>query len=106
MSVQAISRRFNLGRNDWAPLSVPEPEQTVIAIDCNGMKPCQVAAETILKTYNVQDDWARLKTNPETFEKQRGDYPLRREFHIWKVQLHNASPEIISIVKELGFQVL
>lgn len=106
MSVQAISRRFNLGLDSWIPVSVPEPEQTVITIDCNGLKTCQVAAEAILKTYNVMDDWARLKASPETFEKQRGDYPLRREFHVWKVQLKNASPEIRSLLEELGFQVL
>lgn len=32
-----------------------------------------------LELYNPLDDSGRLKAHPEGFEKQRGDYPLRRE---------------------------
>ncbi len=32
-----------------------------------------------LALYNPMDDSRRLKAHPEDFEKQRGDYPLRRE---------------------------
>lgn len=106
MAIQAISHRFNLGLDNWMPSSVPEPEQTVISLNGAGRYPCRLAAEAILRTYRVMDDWARLKASPETFEKQRGEYPLRREFGVWKVQLQNASPEISPLMKEIGFQVL
>lgn len=36
-------------------------------------------AEQALKLYNPQTDSILLKTHPEQFEEQRGNYPLRRE---------------------------
>lgn len=105
MSVQAISRRFNLGLDNWEPQSVPEPSNTLITIDCRGLHPCQVAAKAMLQTYNVLDDDARLRANPHQFEKQRGDYPLRREFYIWKVKLINSTTEISEMIKSIGFKL-
>ena len=105
-SVQEISKFFGLGLNNWKPVSVPEPENSVIVIDAKELQPWQVAAEAILKTFNVMEDDARLRANLHQFEKQRGDYPLRREFGIWKVQLNNAAPEVTKMIEELGFQIV
>lgn len=107
MSVQAVSGYFGLDNlTNWVPGSVPEPDDIMITINCAGLKPFQVAAAAILKTYNVLEDDTRLRNNPEMFEKQRGNYPLRREFPIWKVKLANAGSETVNLVRKIGFEVL
>lgn len=106
MSVQAISKEFGLGIDNWEAQAVLEPANSSFSIDCKGLHPCQAAADAILKTYNVLEDDERLRANPQLFEKQRGDYPLRREFGIWKARLTNYSPEIVKMFKEIGFQII
>ncbi len=106
MSVQGISRFFGLGLDNWVAANVPQPENTIISIDCKELQPCQVVAEAILRTYNVFEDDIRLRINPELFEKQRGDYPLRREFEIWKLKLTNATEEILKMAKDIGFDIV
>lgn len=87
MSVNAISRFFGLEVNDWYPADVPEPEQTEIEIDCRGKSFEQIMLEAVSLSYDVKNDSKLLKESPETFEKQRGDYPLRREFPVFRVTL-------------------
>lgn len=106
MSVQSVSRFFGLGLDNWVAANVPQPDNTIISIDCKELHPCQVVAEAILRTYNVLEDDVRLRINPELFEKQRGDYPLRREFEIWKLKLINATEEILKMAKEIGFEIV
>jgi erythronate-4-phosphate dehydrogenase len=56
----------------------------------------------------VKLDSDKLRSSPETFEKQRGDYPLRREFPCYSVAVKSGSdinPEIISALRELGFNI-
>ena len=105
MSVRNVSRFFNLGLDDWKPRSIPLPECTTIKIDAIDKKPYQVAAEAFLKTYNIMEDDTRLRANPADFELQRDNYPLRREFHAWNVELlqDNSCREML---KSLGFNVL
>ena len=105
MTVQAISRFFNLGLDNWQPDSIPVPENTVIKIHSSGKKTYEIIDEAILQTYNVKNDDLRLRKNPDLFEKQRGDYPLRREFGIWKVASSGVNNEADEILKTLGFKV-
>ncbi len=105
MSVQAISKKFNLGIDDWKCTDIETPVDTIINIDGTGKTVQEVIAYAILKTYRIKEDSERLKQSPETFEKQRGDYPVRRELPIYKCVLSNCSPQISIILKDLGFQV-
>lgn len=43
-------------------------------------QPSDDAVELTLQLYDPRQDSHRLKNQPDGFEKQRGDYPLRREF--------------------------
>lgn len=105
MSVQALSRKYNLPLTEWQPENLPEPENKEFVIDCKGKNEQQVLKEAILHTYDVTVDDGRLRSSPGTFEKQRGKYPLRREFLAYTVILENGMNEVVLKLKGLGFNV-
>jgi hypothetical protein len=46
-----------------------------------------------------------LRRSPSDFEKQRGDYRLRREFSAFRVELTGGTAKISETLKKLGFRV-
>jgi erythronate-4-phosphate dehydrogenase len=106
MSVRAVSRFFGLGLEEWYPASLPAPESQVLRIDCRNKTREEVLLEAIRATYDIGADDSRLRKSVETFEAQRGNYPLRREFFAYQVQAANASDSETSALKNLGFQLL
>lgn len=106
MSVQALSRFFGLPLTEWYPSGAPDPAQSLhFELDCNGKSLQQCLCEAIWHTYAVNDDDGKLRTSPVTFEAQRGDYPIRREFEAFTVDLKGAIPQVEERLKELGFSV-
>ncbi len=105
MSVQAISRKFNLGIDNWQCKNVEQPEQTFIEIDGEGKTKQQIIAEAVLFTYPIWNDSKKLKASPETFEKQRGDYPVRREFPVFTVCLTNVAQNTSNVLRNIGFNI-
>lgn len=105
MSVQAISRFFNLPLKMWVPEEIPSPEHPEIIIECSGRSVQDILTEAVLFTYNVMDDNNRLRQSVATFEKQRGNYPLRREFRAFTVKLINPHSGVDQKIKNLGFQL-
>lgn len=107
MSVQAIGRKFDLPCRDWTVSEIPLPVQPVeFTIDAQGKTPRQVLGEAILYTYRIKDDDARLRSDTESFEKQRADYPVRREFHAFTVHLNNDTDGRAAVIlHEIGFNV-
>jgi len=105
MSVQAVSRFFGLGLEGWYPANLPAPECPVLRIDCRNKSREEVLLEAIQATYDIGADDARLRKSAETFEAQRGNYPVRREFFAYQVQAVNASDSMKSALKNLGFQL-
>lgn len=106
MSVQAISKKFNLGIDNWTCLNVELPINTIIKIDGNGKNEQSILAEAILFTYPIHTDSQNLKSAPKSFEQLRGDYPVRREFPIFTVQAKNIESETIEKLKAFGFQTI
>ncbi len=106
MSIQAISRKFGLGIDNWQCPNVELPECTTLEIDGNGKTAQQIITEAVLGTYPIAEDSNRLKASPETFEKQRGDYPVRREFPTYNVEPKNIDKSILEILKNLGFKLV
>ncbi|MDD5597501.1 MAG: 4-phosphoerythronate dehydrogenase PdxB [Victivallaceae bacterium] len=102
MSVNAISEFFGLGLENWYPSDVPAPENTVLKIPGEGSFEERLLA-AVNPSYNVKEDCGRLRESPGTFEKQRGDYPLRREFPVFTVECADA--EIGKVLARLGFKV-
>ncbi len=105
MSVQAVSRFFNLGIDDWEPKEIEMPENTVIEIDGNQRREYSILAEAILSTYDIENDFYTLKNAPELFEKHRGDYPVRREFDTFTIQARNVNSKILGKLEALGFAI-
>ena len=106
MSIQAVSRFFNLGIDDWEPSGVEVPESPVINIDGNQRREYSILAEVILSTYDIENDDEALREAPHMFEKMRGDYPVRREFASFTVKAKNIEKSTVDKLKELGFTVL
>jgi erythronate-4-phosphate dehydrogenase len=105
MSVQAISRFFNLGIDNWEAENVELPEKTTIEIDGNQRREYSILAEAILSTYDIETDDEALRENPQQFEKLRGDYPVRREFDSYTISSKNIENETLEKLKKLGFSL-
>ncbi len=102
--VEACSRFFNLPVSGFYP-ELPAPQSPEITIDGKGKTIRQVLLEAINHTYPILGDHFLLQQNPSGFEKQRENYPLRREFPEYRVRLLNSNPGFIAGLRELGFLI-
>lgn len=105
MSVQAVSRFFGLGIDNWQCKDVELPEFTEIKIDGSGKSEQEILGEAVLSTYDIRKDDKRLRKSVETFEKQRGDYPVRREFPTFEIKASNLNEGTVDKLRGLGFKV-
>lgn len=105
MSIQAISKKFNLGIDNWQCKNVELPTNTTIYIDGSSKSKQEILAEAILATYPILEDSARLKSSPQTFEKQRGDYPVRREFPVYTVKAAGVDDLVLQVLADIGFKL-
>ena len=105
--INAIREYFELDLKPfWYPERIPLPENaSVITIDCSGKTDKQILFEVINYTYDVHEDDGRLRASVSTFEKQRGYYPVRREFPAYSVNFKNAGDKVADILKSLEFTV-
>jgi erythronate-4-phosphate dehydrogenase len=103
MAIQAISRFFGLGINDWKAQQVELPEKTTIHLDGTGLTQEEILSKAVLETYDIRTDDAAFRKNPELFEKLRGDYPVRREFPVYTIQSAHIEEQTLEVVKKLGF---
>ena len=106
--VNAINKFFNLGlKADWYPSEIPDSSGgRKITIDCKGKTDLEIITEAVFYTYNIIEDSDRLKASPETFEKQRGNYPIRREFNNYELKLNNCESDINKKLITLGFKIV
>lgn len=105
--VRTCSQMFGIDAlADWFPPTLPAPPMpTDFAIDATGRTDEDVFYEAVTHTYPIEADSARLKTSPETFERQRGDYWTRREFPCFRLRLTGASRRVEEGLRRLGFRV-
>lgn len=105
MSVQAVSDFFNLGLDNWRPEGIELPAQPVLQIDGKGLTEQQIISKAILHTYDIRNDDALFRSKPADFEKQRGDYPTRREFPAYTIEATSVSQETMQKLKKMGFNL-
>ena len=103
MSVQAISRFFHLGIDNWQPENVELPATTTIEINGNQQNEFSVLGEAILSTYDIKIDHKALRKAPHLFEKLRSDYPVRREFGTYTLKMKNVGAKIVEKLRKIGF---
>jgi erythronate-4-phosphate dehydrogenase len=105
MSVQAISDFFGFGLKNWYPVNVPLPEYPYISTENKERSEEEFFSEIILKTYNILQDDRRLRNSVVTFEKQRGNYPVRCEFIHYIVKTENKK-ELSEKLRSIGFKII
>ena len=90
----------------WSP-DIPAPAMPLeIALDGGNKSNEQIFFEAVTHTYPIREDSKRLKDSPETFEEQRGGYPVRREFKNFAVRLINAGDEAAKALRRIGFEIV
>jgi erythronate-4-phosphate dehydrogenase len=103
--VNSLCNYFNLPAGKWYPASVPPPANPRVTIDCNGKSEEEIIREAVFHTYNIGEDNSRFRLTPSDFEKHRGDYPLRREFTSYTVDLKSGTEKLRQILNSIGFLV-
>jgi len=103
MSVEAINNFFNLGLDGWKPQNVELPSEPVIRIDGEGLTEQDIISKAVLHTYDIRKDDKLFKNMPSDFEKQRGDYPVRREFPAYSLQCENIEQKVLEKLERIGF---
>ncbi len=106
MSVQAIAGFFGFNLNNWTPSGVELPECPTIEIDGAGLSAQDIISKAILHTYDIRTDDARFRAQPSGFEKQRGDYPVRREFAAYTIRTVNIPGDIRMLLTQIGFNIV
>jgi erythronate-4-phosphate dehydrogenase len=105
--VNAIKKFFNLGINsNWYPENIPLAKNgNKIEIDCKNMDEQDIISKVVSDTYSIVHDDDALRKSPKTFEKQRGDYPIRREFNNYNIHLGNCNDDVVDKLVNLGFKI-
>jgi erythronate-4-phosphate dehydrogenase len=106
MVVNSLSSFFNLPLENWYPDNVPQPPIPEIVIDGTGRTEEDIIMEAVLNTYNIKADDHKFRLSPSDFEKLRGDYPLRREFSSYSVNLTNSSEDTRAALGKMGFNII
>ena len=107
MSVQTVARHLGLPLTGWKASGVPAPEQPLeFTLDAQGKSLQEVLSEAVLYTYDVTADSRELRQHPDTFEKQRGDYFVRREFTAFTVHLLHGTARQAERLAAIGFKVV
>jgi erythronate-4-phosphate dehydrogenase len=102
--VNSLCKYFKLPLENWYPENVPLPAYPSISVNCKGKSEEDILREAVFHTYNITEDSDNLRRTPSDFEKLRGDYPLRREFASYTVELKNGSPKISQMLETIGFK--
>jgi erythronate-4-phosphate dehydrogenase len=105
MSVQAVSRFFGLGLDQWKPLSIEPPQHPIIELDGFGLSQQKILSKAVLATYDIREDDRTFRANTSLFEQLRGDYPVRREFPAYTIKPRNIDIDIVEKLKQLGFTI-
>jgi hypothetical protein len=87
------------------PENIPEPLESKIFIDAKGKKIQEIIYEIVFKTYNIMEDDTRFRKSIRSFEEQREQYPPRREYGAYTIQILNDRVGAQSVLREMGFNI-
>jgi erythronate-4-phosphate dehydrogenase len=103
MTVQAVSRFFQLGINDWMPGY--EKITGRLSLDCSGLNTKEVLHRVFDSVCPLQHDSHRLKQNVDAFEEQRRNYTFRAENSNYTIAVDNCGKSVTRLLSGLGFRV-
>lgn len=103
--VRELSACFGFPLDDWTPEAIPPAPAPVYDILCNGKSNEDIIRKAVFHSYNIIEDDVRLRFDPSRFEKLRGDYPVRREFPFYTINLNGGNHIAGRQLKALGFKV-
>lgn len=106
MSVQAISKFFKLGLEQWQVENIPSPENPEIFVDGGQSDSIELIREVYNQCYDISDDHNNLRDEVDKFESLRGNYKLRREPAAYRIRLYNDDEKYRNILETLGFSVI
>lgn len=107
LSVKAIGDFFGFKIEDcWPKKDTPLSVAPVLTIDVSGKSEQEIFSEAILKTYDVHLDNDQLKKSPGAFEKQRENYPNRREFVNYSLNINTNKRALSEKLMEIGFKLI
>ncbi|KAF0152522.1 MAG: erythronate-4-phosphate dehydrogenase [Ignavibacteria bacterium] len=106
MCVNGLADFFNLTLDkNWYPNKIPNPNNSpIIEFDCSALSEQEIITKVILDTYKIEEDDQCLRASVRTFEKQRGDYPVRREFNYYSLDLKNCTQQVLDKLFLVGFK--
>jgi erythronate-4-phosphate dehydrogenase len=106
MIVNALSKVFKLPTGNWYPEIIPQPHIPEITINAKNKDPEDVVREAVFHTYSIMEDDIKLRFSPSDFEMQRGDYPVRREFPSFIINLNRGTKKVQKMLEDLGFRIV
>ncbi len=105
MVVRSISKALNLGIDHWQITPNEPPENSPIQVVGNNLSDEAVIAEALLCTYDILRDDKALRCHPNQFEQLRGEYPVRREYAAYMLDLAGVSKSASLQLQQLGFKL-
>lgn len=89
---------------------LPPPLVPELRVEAAGRTDEDVLRDVVKPVYDIEADDARMRAikgaDPEEFDRQRKDYPMRREFRYTRVSARGGSASLLAKLKGLGFQAL
>ena len=104
--INDLCKSFNLPLTDWYPEVIPQPHIREITIRAKNRDPEDIIREAVLNTYNINEDDTKLRFSPSDFEKHRDEYPVRREFTAFIINLISGTKKVQKILEDIGFKVI
>jgi erythronate-4-phosphate dehydrogenase len=105
--VHEIAHFFGMEElKDWYPAHLPPPPMdTTILLNGDAKNKEHIIYEAVTRTYPIREDGERLKQSPQTFESQRGNYWIRREFRNFLIKAQHVDDDVLTSLQKTGFNI-
>ena len=106
MIVNDLGNTFNIPLTDWYPEVIPMPHICEITIRAKNRDPEDIIREAVFNAYNINEDDIKLRFSPSDFEKSRDEYPVRREFPAFIINLIGGTKKVQKMLEDIGFKIV
>ena len=103
-SVRNIANFFNISELKNFSADIADTENSKV-LTLEGNNPQKVLSIAAKAAYDIGRDSRSLLEHPENFEKLRGNYYCRREFHAWGVSAQGLDNKSVELLKKMNFKI-